>query len=168
MEIDVAPLAALQRAHGYVRAEFERIYDHPQAAVWAMLTKPTRLAQWLAPGEIEPHRAGQARLDFVDSGIVIDSEVTAYVAPRLLEYSWSSPGQPQRPMRWTVSPLGGASSRLTLSLFIPDHEDVARSCAGFEAHLDMLAAALEDVPIKFPFERFKSAREAYGRRLATD
>ena len=124
--------------------------------------------QWLAPGEIEPHRGGQARLDFVDSGIVIDSEVTAYVAPRLLEYSWSSPGQPQRPMRWTVSPLGGASSRLTLSLFIPDHEDVARSCAGFEAHLDMLAAALEDVPIKFPFERFKSAREAYGRRLAND
>jgi hypothetical protein len=30
----------------------------------------------------------------------------------------------------------------------------------------MLAAALEGVPIKFPFQRFKTAREAY-RALAS-
>ena len=165
MDTDVAPLAQLQRAHSYVRADFEREFDHLQRKVWAMLTEPGRLAQWLAPGEIEPYRGGQARLDFADSGIVIDSEVTAYEAPRLLEYSWSAPGQPKRPMRWTVTPQG-EGCRLALSLFVPQDEDVARSCAGFEAHLDMLAAALEDVPIRFPFERFKAAREGYGRCLA--
>lgn len=166
MDTDVAPLAQLQRAHGYVRADFERDLDHPQRKVWAMLTEPGRLAQWLAPGEIEPYRGGQAQLDFADSGIVIDSEVTAYEAPRLLEYSWSAPGQPLRPMRWTVTPAEKGACRLALSLFTPEQEDVARACAGFEAHLDMLAAALEDVPIKFPFARFKAAREAYARRLA--
>jgi hypothetical protein len=30
----------------------------------------------------------------------------------------------------------------------------------------MLAAALEGVPIRFPFERFKAARDAYRARLA--
>ena len=30
----------------------------------------------------------------------------------------------------------------------------------------MLAATLEGVPIKFPFEEFKAAREAYKARLA--
>ena len=64
MDTDVAPLAQLQRAHSYVRADFEREFDHPQRKVWAMLTEPGRLAQWLAPGEIEPYRGGQARLDF--------------------------------------------------------------------------------------------------------
>jgi hypothetical protein len=44
---------------------------------------------------------------------------------------------------------------------VPDNEDVARGCAGWEAHLMMLLAAAEGVPIKFPFERFKSTRESY-------
>jgi uncharacterized protein YndB with AHSA1/START domain len=164
MDIDITTLARLQRAHGYVRADFSRLFDHSQRAVWAMLTEPDRLAQWLAPGEIEPYRGGQARLDFADSGVVIDSEVTAYVAPRLLEYSWSSPGQPKRPMRFTLTPEGDGC-RLQLSLFVPEYEDVARAFAGFEAHLDMLATALEDTPTRFPFERFKAARDAYGRML---
>lgn len=164
MDVETAPLAALTRAHGYVRADFDRAFGHPAETVWAMLTEPARLAQWLAPGEIEPYRGGQAKLDFKDSGVVIDSEITAYVVPRLLEYSWSSPGQPERPMRWTVTPQGNGC-RLGLALFTPEHEDVARACAGFDAHLDMLAAALEGVPIGFPFARFKAARDAYGRAL---
>jgi hypothetical protein len=52
-----------------------------------------------------------------------------------------------------------------LTLRIPDNEDIARTCAGWDAHLEMLAAAMEGVPIKFPFERFKAAREAYRARL---
>ena len=164
MDAATTPLANLQRAHGHVRADFERIFEHSPQKVWAMLTEPGRLAQWLAPGEIEPYRGGQARLDFRDSGVVIDSEITAYVVPRLLEYSWSSPGQPTRPMRWTITPTD-AGCRLQLSLFMPDYEDVARAFAGFDAHLDMLAAALEDAPARFPFERFKAARDAYGRAL---
>ena len=30
-----------------------------------------------------------------------------------------------------------------------------------EAHLMMLLAAIEGVPVKFPFERFQATREAY-------
>jgi hypothetical protein len=105
------------------------------------------------------------RIDFVDSGQVIDSVVTACTPYRLLEYSWSTPGEPLRPVRWTVGPRGPMSSWLTLTLSIPFNEDVARGCAGWEAHLEMLAAALEGVPIKFPFERFKSAREGYKTRM---
>ena len=32
--------------------------------------------------------------------------------------------------------------------------------------LDMLAAALAGVPVKFPFERFKTLRDAFRARLA--
>jgi len=142
-----------------------RVSDHPPAELWRMLTDPAKLPEWLAPGRIEPRVGGTARLDFPDSGTVIDSQVSAWDAGRTLEYSWSSPGEPARPVRWDIAP-DGAGTHLTLTLRIPDGEDPSRACAGWEAHLQMLEAALEGVPIKFPFERFKAAREAYRAKVA--
>ena len=49
---------------------------------------------------------------------------------------------------------------------VPAGEDPAKACAGFEGHLEMLAAALEGVPIRFPFDLYKSARAAYTEQLA--
>jgi uncharacterized protein YndB with AHSA1/START domain len=157
-------LGVLSRADGYIEARLVREFDHDAKAVWAMLTDPPRLVEWLAPGTIELRQGGAVKLDFTDSGIVIDSTVSAITPERLLEYSWSGPGEPTRPVRWEIVPAG-AGVRLTLVLRVPEDEDAARACAGWEAHLEMLAAALEGVPIKFPFVRFKETREAYKAAL---
>ena len=157
-------LGALERDGGYYIARLERLMDQDQPAVWAMLTEPDRFVEWLAPGEIEPRAGGAARLDFGDSGVVVDSTVTAFDPPRLLEYSWSGPCEPDRPVRWETAPAEGGTA-LTLTLCIPEGEDVAKSCAGWEAHLMMLLAAIEGVPIKFPFERYMETREAYKAML---
>lgn len=157
-------LGTIRRVDGRFEAKISRVIEHDAAAVWKMLTDPSLLPQWLAPGELSQHKGGPARLNFPESGTKVDSIVTAIEPQRLIEYSWSGKGEPERPLRWEVvaEPSG---SRLTLTLRIPDSEDIARTCAGWEAHLEMLAAAMEGVPIKFPFERFKAAREAY-RALA--
>lgn len=157
--------AQLTREGGQVVGVMTRVLEHPPAEVWRMLTDPARLPLWLALGRIEPRVGGAARLDFADSGTVIDSHVTAYVEGQALEYSWSSPDEPLRPVRWDVTPEG-AGSRLTLTLKTPQGEDPGRACAGWEAHLEMLEAALEGVPIKFPFDRFKAARDAYREKVA--
>ena len=148
-----------------MEARMSRDFEAGIDEVWAMLTEPASRVQWLAPGEIELKVGGAARLDFVDSGIVIDSQVSAFEDGRLLEYSWSGPDQPLRPLRFELTPEGEAT-RLTLTLTEPANEDVGRSCAGFAAHLEMLAAALAGVPIKFPFETFKAARDAYRIQLS--
>jgi len=158
-------LGALSRAGERLQGRLERIVEHDQQAVWRMLTEPERLAEWLAPGTIELRLGGAAKLNFTDSGTVIDSTVTAIDAPRLIEYSWSSPGEPSRPVRWETQAVAGGT-RLTLTVSMPQNEDIARACAGWEAHLMMLLAAIEGVPIKFPFERFKSTRESYKAKLA--
>jgi uncharacterized protein YndB with AHSA1/START domain len=151
---------------GLVEIGFERRFEHGVESVWRALTDPALLPQWLAPGRIELRLGGAARLDFGDSGIVIDSAVSACDPTHLLEYSWSGPGEETlRPLRWRLEPAE-VGCRLSLTLRIPEGEDAARSAAGWEAHLDMLAAALEGVPVKFPFERFKAAREAYRNKLA--
>ena len=158
-------LGTIEHLEGTYRARLERTLDHSPSAVWAMLTEPDKMVDWLAPGEIELKEGGAAKLNFVDSGIVIDSTVTACVPEKLLEYSWSGPGEPERPVRYELE-AAGDQTRLVLALTTPDDEDIARSCAGWEAHLMMLLAAIDGVPIKFPFERFQSTREVYNQQLA--
>lgn len=158
-------LGTLYRLNGNLGGRLERTIEHDQQAVWSMLTAPGHLAQWLAPGTIELRLGGAARLNFIDSGTVIDSIVTAFDAPRLIEYSWSSPGEPLRPVRWATRVVD-VGTHLSLSVSVPQNEDIARACAGWEAHLMMLLAAIEGVLIKFPFERFQTTREAYKARVA--
>ncbi len=165
MTQDNEKLGTINSVNGRYEARLERFLAHDQLVVWAMLTEPERIMEWLAPGEIELRKGGAAKLNFTDSGTVIDSTVSEFEPPSLLEYSWSSPGKPTRPVRWETAPVTGGT-RLTLTLQIPEDEDIARSCAGWEAHLMMLLAAIEGVPIKFPFERFQATREAYKSIIA--
>jgi hypothetical protein len=82
----------------------------------------------------------------------------------LLTYSWSSGDEPERLLRWELD-TADEGTALTLTVRLPAGEDIAKACAGFEAHLDMLAAALEGVPTRFPFERYLAARHAYQELL---
>jgi uncharacterized protein YndB with AHSA1/START domain len=159
--------AKFTRKGDVIEARLSVMLDEHLERVWAALTEPRHLVQWLAPGEIELRPGGAARLNFADSGIVIDSTVTAIKLLHLLEYSWSGPGEPTRPVRWELEPVG-PMVRLDLTLSVPASEDAGRACAGWAAHLEMLAAALAGIPIKFPFELFKAAREAYRAQLAAE
>ncbi len=149
---------------GGVRAEWRLTLDNHLEEVWSALTDSAELPKWLAPGEIELREGGAARLDFGESGAVIDSRVTAFAPLRLLEYSWSTPGEPTRPLRWDLEPLG-PTTVLTLRLTVPAGEDAGRAAAGFAAHLEMLQAALIGIPTKFPFAVFKAARDAYREQV---
>lgn len=165
MSISEQELGTIEKSGNQYRARLVRDIDHDLATVWSMLTDADKFVDWLAPGEIEPRRGGAAKLNFVDSGIVIDSTVSEYDPPKCLEYSWSGPGEPDRPVRWELQATDDSRTRLVLTLGLPADEDVARSCAGWEAHLMMMLAALEGVPIKFPFERFQETRAAYNALL---
>lgn len=148
---------------GFV-GRLQRLYEHPVQRVWEMLTVPAEFAKWIAPGKIDLQKGGRVYIDFADSGTVIDSTLTEFEPPRLLEYSWSSGDEPARPLRWELEPQG-SGTRLTLTVHTPAGEDAAKACAGFEGHLDMLAGALEDVPIRFPFDHFVAARKVYAQML---
>lgn len=158
--MEASELGTIEHVGNRFEARIVRTLDHDQQSVWRMLTDPGLLPQWLAPGDLSLRKGGVAKLSFPESGTNVESIVTEVDPPRLIEYSWSGPGEPVRPLRWeAVATPGG--TRLLLTLGIPDNEDIARTCAGWDAHMEMFAAAMEGVPIKFPFERFKAARQAY-------
>ena len=164
MSLKNSELGTVEHIGSCFEARIERMFEHDQAEVWKMLTDPSLLPQWLAPGDLSLSKGGSAKLTFPESGTNVESVVTDVDPPRLIEYSWSSLGEPDRPLRWEATTVKGGT-RLSLTLKIPDNEDIARACAGWESHLEMLAAAMEGVPIKFPFEHFKTAREAYRALL---
>lgn len=154
----------LHHEDGYVTATMTRDVDAPIAAVWRMLSEEAERVRWLAPGTIDLEVGGRARLDFSDSYVIVDSEVVACEPERLLAFSWSGPEDPPRPVRFELTERTDGT-RITLSVSIPDDEVVARSCAGWEAHLTMLQAALAGVPIKFPLDRFKACRDSFQAEL---
>jgi uncharacterized protein YndB with AHSA1/START domain len=154
----------LTRGPDFAVGRLTRRLDQAPAVVWRTMTGAASLPQWLAAGRIELKLGGAVRLDFEGGGTVIDSEVLALEDGALLEFSWSQPGEPLRPVRWDLT-ADGAGSRLTLTVKTPHGEDPGRACAGWEAHLAMLAAALAGTPIGFPFEVFKAAREGYKLKV---
>lgn len=156
----VPPVGTIRRLDSGFEARLARVFEHSRGAVWRMLTEPQTLAQWLAPGSIELRAGGSVHIDFADSGTIIDSIVAGFDPPRLLEYSWSSGSEPKRPLRWELTAVDGGT-RLDLTLRLPEGEDAAKACAGFDAHLEMLAAALEGVPIRFPLDYYLKRRRAY-------
>ena len=103
MTDDALELGTIKRARGCFEARLERFLEHDQKTVWAMLTDPAKLPEWLAPGELSSKQGGPAKLNFPESGTIIDSRVSAIEAPRLIEYSWSGPGEPERPVRWETT-----------------------------------------------------------------
>lgn len=112
MSEDQLQLGTITRHDDGHQGRLTRQFDHPAPKIWGMLTESAQMAQWLSAGTIEQRLGGKVRIDFVDSGIVIDSSVTAFEAGRLLEYSWSSGSEPQRPLRWELnSPPAAPGSR---------------------------------------------------------
>ncbi|WP_417252696.1 SRPBCC family protein [Castellaniella sp.] len=155
----------IHRLGDVYEGQLQRRIDHRPAEVWQMLTAPDRLAQWLAPGIIQLREGGNVRINFADSGTLIESTVLAFESERLLTYSWSSGSEPQRPLSWSLEAVDEGTV-LTLVVQVPIQEDIAKACAGFEGHLEMLLAALEGVPIRFPFDLFLQARTAYQAAVA--
>lgn len=154
-----------RQIEGSFEGKLQRMfYGHERAAVWKMLTDPAGIPLWLAPGTIEPRLGGRAQISFQDSGIAIDSEVKAYVELSELAYSWSNGNDPERLLHWRLADTE-EGTLLTLTVNTPAGEDAAKACAGFEAHLEMLAAAVEGIPIKFPFNLYLQARTAYSQQL---
>jgi uncharacterized protein YndB with AHSA1/START domain len=166
MEAAETDLARLKRTRGYVEARLALLSWRRRDAVWRALTEAAWLAKWLAPGTVEPWLGGAVRFDLEAGGASIDSQVSEFEDGRLLGFSWSGKGEPARPVCWRLEPAG-VGTRLTLTVLTPLREDAAKACAGWQAHLDMLEAALEGAPIPFPLERFQAARAAYAPRLAS-
>lgn len=155
---------SIVRQEDRYRITLERLIAHPPERIWQMLTHADCLPLWLAPGAIKPPPNGHAVLDFQASGSRIDSSLTAFQTNQCLGYHWNESGKVSRPLVWQLQPLDN-STHLTLTLDLPLDEDIAKACAGWECHLEMLSATLEGINISFPHAHFKQVRSQFSQQL---
>ena len=135
---------------------FRRRFDKPIEKMWAALTVPERIADWLAEAVIEPDLRVGARwsLHFPAMDYRMQGEIVALAPPRLIAWTWPDPKAPGRRsvVRFELEP-DGAGCLLTLTndgLIKPDLIDVA---AGWHTHLAGLPGAAEGVHAPWDAER---------------
>lgn len=70
-------------------------YPHPVERVWAALTDPAALSQWLMPTDFRPevgHRFRFTTKPYPGFDGTVNCRVLTVEEPKLLEYSWSGGG----------------------------------------------------------------------------
>lgn len=173
-----AQFDAIMTADGVIRRVgdayeivFVRRLSRPIEKVWAALTLPERIADWLAKATIEPDLRVGARfaLHFAEGDYRMAGEIVELDPPRLITWTWPDPKgdgiTPPSSVRFELEPAGdGCILRLSNGgLVRPDLESVA---AGWHTHLEGLERAADSVftawsPVreKVHIERYKAAVE---------
>ena len=175
-DIDEADGAITKVADGVYDLRFERRYALPIETVWAALTEPARLSDWLALAEVDLRLGGVIALEWPQMGDRNDGLIVALEPPRLLAYTWSEPdGAPGSVVRWALSETpDGCRLMMTHTLLRAAHLlDVG---TGWHTLLDDLpAAAARPRPRPWTAERIRAGRarqaglvERYRARLPRD
>ncbi|HEY0107072.1 MAG TPA: SRPBCC domain-containing protein, partial [Rhizomicrobium sp.] len=144
-EADRAATDGSLRDDGATIVHFERRIDRPPAKVWAALTDPRIVHNWLGAAEIEPRVGGRYVFRFHDTDTVMTGTITAFEPERLLEYSWSenTVAMPPSRARWELAPDGDGCRLVLTHRFDPSvpRADIVPFLGGWEGLLDVLAQA---------------------------
>lgn len=123
---------------------FVRDLRHPPEKVWAALTDPAQLREWLPyTANRDLSSPGPATLTMVDGDVAEDlaAEVTRAEPPTLLEYSWATDR-----MRWELTPTG-SGTRLTLRHTLADRNELPKVAAGWHLCFDVAEHLLDGRPV---------------------
>jgi len=142
---------------------FERLLGFPPEDVWAALTEPARLADWLAAAAVRPGAGGEITLDFGDDGATERGRITVWDPPHVLAYEWAFVGERPSHVRFELAVAGdGTSTRLTLEHTLLEAAVTPAYGAGWHAHLDQLDGHLRGATPGWG-ERYAELRPRYDR-----
>ena len=140
---------------GYVVA-FDRLIDRPPARVWAALTDPSVLRNWLGEVELDLRVGGQYVIGFRKMAVVMTGRITELEPGRTLEYSWQENyGMPASKVRWELHPAE-AGCRLKLShTFTPECmlKEIVGFAGGWHALLNAIPAAIDGQFVEYADEK---------------
>lgn len=140
---------------------FERRYNKPIERVWAALTVPERIADWLAVADVDLRISGAIGLRFGDHAPEPEGRIVELVPPRLIAWTWPHASHPDSVVRFELFPSEeGCRLVLTQSgLEGPHHSDVV---AGWHTHLEGLPDAAEGMRVPWRAEREREIAKLYA------
>jgi uncharacterized protein YndB with AHSA1/START domain len=137
-----APLGEVTATDDALRVVFHRHYSKPIEKVWAALTTPERLADWLAEAEIDMRPGGRIRLTWNGSHSM-EGRVLVCEPPMAFAWTWELDGR-ETVVRFDLKRDGdGCWLTLTHSGLSPRDGRGAGVRAGWHAHLEGVPDAIE-------------------------
>ncbi len=133
---------------------FVRRIDRPVEKVWAALTVPERVADWLGAAEIELKSGGRYELRFDGGHDVMTGVITLLEPPRLLELAWRENGGPQSTLTWRLEPDGDGCRLSLTQVLSAEVKDIPGFVSGWHLHLDALPGACDGVKIPWDQSRW--------------
>lgn len=151
---------------GYV-LRYERTYPRPMATVWAALTEPERLADWLGACEVEPRVGGRFNV-FVnrEADTQVSGRVLRWEPPRLLEFTWRGHAEETETIvRVELSEVGAGETRLVFTHRGMERKWLGLTLPGWHSLLTRLDALMrEGRSIPDSSERWRALQRAYLER----
>ncbi|WP_162875671.1 SRPBCC domain-containing protein [Sphingomonas crusticola] len=149
--------------------QLTRDYPHPIAKVWAAVSTPARIADWMGVEWLGDEGAALhegAHFDYRFGAMDMESRahVLRYEPPHLLEHSWFENVPPFGRVRWALEEVDGGT-RLTLTHVLPVFEEAPRTGAGWTVLMEQLAASLGDAPATLDW---CALRDEYARRFGPE
>jgi uncharacterized protein YndB with AHSA1/START domain len=158
MMIDNQANGVIRKTGDTYEIVFVRRLKRPIEKVWAALTVPERIADWLANVTIEPDLRVGARfaLRFKLNDYQMSGEIVALDPPRLIAWTWPDPENPSAAsaVRFELEP-DGDGCKLTLTNGALVRDDLENVAAGWHTHLEGLESAADGV-----FYAWNAEREA--------
>lgn len=167
----VMPLpSAFASRDGAAEFSLVRRLRQPMGKVWAALTTPERLADWMGvewlSGEGALSEGADFSYRFRNSDLESRGKVLCFEPPRVLEHSWFDNVAPGTVIRWALEP-DGEGCRLTLTHRFGQPDDAPRTAAGWTSIIEQLAVSLGEpgAVASTGMDDWRRLRDAYAASL---
>ncbi len=153
-------LGSFARSGDNVDLRYERRYPRPVETVWAALTQPARLTDWLGQALVEPHVGGRYEL-FIDRPRPMTGRILTWQPPTLLEFTWDTGDAPASVVRSELTP-DGDGTRLVFLHNGASFVWIALVLPGWHVNLERLDSLLAGgTPQSFSMPRWRELQQVY-------
>jgi uncharacterized protein YndB with AHSA1/START domain len=135
----------LERQGDQTTLRYERHYPRSIEKVWAALTIPERLSDWLGAAIVEPHVGGRFEL-FVDRPSPDArslGRILTWEPPTLLEFSWKVGPEPETTVRCDLTATAPNATKLIFAHGKMAFRWVGLVLPGWHTHLERLSKTVE-------------------------
>ena len=150
---------------GLYELRFERRYALSVTQVWAALTEPARLADWLAEARLDLRLGGEISLYWPSHDYRMTGVIVALEPPHLIAWTWPQANHPQSVVRWELEAAPGGC-RLILTQSHLTQPGLVDTTSGWHTHLEGLADAAIGRPASWSSQREAEHAARYRASLA--
>jgi uncharacterized protein YndB with AHSA1/START domain len=121
---------------GLYDLRFERYFDAPIEKVWAALTEPAQISDWLASAKVDLRLGGYIEIHWPVENETVRHKIVAFEPPRLLAFTWhGEEAEMGSVARWELSE-DGPGCRLILTNTLLRTNYLLDVATGWHTHLE--------------------------------